>query len=109
MTLPEFTHQLATKLNAELNIPWIDEDEEQQYLEAGIGLIAMRIPVGLRKVIVDAADGLTEAEIELHKGVLAEELAKLIDNKRVPNWIERYGAELIIDAVLNFARKGQAI
>lgn len=109
MTLADFNDQLADKLNAEFDLPFLDESDEKRLLYSGVALISLHIPPDLRSVIISAADGLDEHEIELHRDTLITTLAKLIDNKRVPDWIERYGAAALVDAVLVFARRGQAI
>ena len=109
MTLADFNDQLADKLNAEFDLPFLDESEEKRLLYSGVALISLHIPPDLRAVMLAATDGLDEHEIEMHRDTLITTVAKLIDNKRVPNWIERYGAAALVDAVLVFARRGQAI
>jgi len=109
MTLADFNDQLADKLNAEFDLPFLDEAEEKRLLYSGVALISLHIPPDLRAVAISAADGLDEHEIEMHRDTLINTVARLIDNKRVPNWIERYGAAALVDAVLVFARRGQAI
>lgn len=104
-----FVTLLASELNGELNVPFFDEVQEQAVLEKVLTAILPVIPPYVRQPMLDAADGLTDEEIDFWVGVLTTWVVSK-DLTPLPEFIEdpmfQTAIPAVADAVLTFARKG---
>ena len=109
MTQTEFIKALSNRINLEFDIPFITEEGEQQCIEWTVSKVSTFIPESVRQILIDAADGLDESEIERMKDVLVLTLNNVIDIPWVPESIEGQVIAAVVDALFGFARLGVAL
>ena len=109
MTNEQFIKQLAHQINAELDVPFVSESNEELLLEKLLGLVVPHVPLWVLAFIGSASDGLTDEELAVHRGVIVTELNKAFDVRGVPEWLEQRALEVVVDGILNLARKGMGL
>lgn len=101
--------QLASKLNVELNLPFVPESVEQKWIEWFLTRIVQVIPSDIVSILVDAADGMDEAERRTTEDKLVTMANKLIDIPMLPESIEDSLIRPIVRQLLTYATEGRAL
>lgn len=101
--------QLASKLNVELNVPFVPESVEQKWIEWFLTRIVQVVPSDIVAILVDAADGLDEAELRTTEDKLVSLANKLIDIPMLPESIEDSLIRPIVRQLLTYATEGRAL
>ena len=101
--------QLASRLNVELNLPYIPEAVEQKWIEWFLTRIVQVIPSDIVAILVDAADGLDATELRRTEDKLVALANKLIDIPMLPEPIEDSLIRPIVRQILTYAAQGRAL
>lgn len=109
MTDDAFEVALAARINTELNVPFLNEDQEQVAILWALKILVPLIPQSLRQFVMDAADGIDQDEQERLAGVLVAVLNQHIDIPFMTEPMEKLLLRPIVMAVLDLALKGRSI
>lgn len=79
MTSAEFTNALVERINLELDLPFVTEEQEAALIRFAVSRVAPLIPKSVTQFILDATDGLATEEIGRLEDVLVGVLNQFID------------------------------
>jgi hypothetical protein len=100
---------LAAQLNATFDVPFIPEHVEQIWIEWVLAKVLTVIPADIVRFVVDASDGLTEAEIAKYEVSLTSLVNSIIDLPVLTESMEAAIIRPIVNQLLSFAVKGKAL
>ena len=103
MLTKESVDALVIKLNAELNIPFATEGQEERILRWAVNLVSAVLPEWVVPFLESAADGLSALDIIQHEETLIKELNKLIDIPYIPEAMEAAVIRPVVHAILEYA------
>lgn len=109
MTDTEFAQALTIKLNLELGLPFLSEEQEEAAIRWCVDRTVHLIPDSIRQFILDAADGLSDEELGRLEDVLVAALNARIDVPWLPEHTEANVIRPVVQAVLGLAREGESI
>ena len=100
---------LASKLNDEINIPFIKEGTEQTILVKTVKkfdrLLYENLPNELYGLVKNSRDGISDEDADQLKSVLGERLNKKFDIPYVPEVLEQQIFELLVGLIVTAMRK----
>ena len=99
---------LVKKLNAQLDIPFVNEAKEGAALYWLVDRVAAKVPNWVLAFMDSAADGLTLDEVSKHEDVIVDEINKVLDLPGTPEFIEDKLIRFVVKAILEYAVKGFA-
>lgn len=99
---------LVKKLNAQLDIPFVNEAREGAALYWLVERVADKVPNWVLAFMSSAADGLTREEVAKHEDVIVNEINKVLDLPGTPEFIEDKLIRFVVKAILEYAVKGFA-
>jgi hypothetical protein len=100
---------LVNELNANLDVPFIPEGQEERAIRWAVGLITPNLPEWFIEFAASAANGLTEEEMRVHEDVLVIEVNKLVDVPWTPESIEAALIRPVIHHLLGYAVLGKVM
>jgi hypothetical protein len=109
MTLPQLKRALLKRVNEEISVPFIGEDTEALIIATVLTPALERIPVRLLPLLLDATDGLTEAEFEKHVDDLADFANELVDIPYVAEALEGRLISMVLRSALSPLLKGSSV
>lgn len=109
MSEKEFASALANRINLQLDIPFLSEDQELRYILWMVEKLAPHIPASTREFVLDASDGLSDAEIARAEDFLVGFLNSTIDIPLLPESAEAALIRPVVGAVLDLAREGLSL
>ena len=109
MTEQEFSAALTDRINLQLDLPWLTEAQEALAIRWCIDQVARYIPIPTREFILDASDGLSDAEIARLIDTLVNFLNAKIDIPWMPETVEEQMLRPIVTAVLQLAKNGVSL
>lgn len=86
-------------------IPGVPDWLEKPLLRYGFEILLQQVDADLRRVILDAGDGLTEEEISNGISVLASK----VNLKAIPDFIEPIIWKTLAEAIYKYARQGMSL
>lgn len=99
---------LVKKLNAQLDIPFVNEAKEGAALYWLVERVSAKVPNWVLAFMDSAADGLTRDEVAKHEDVIVDEINKVLDLPGTPEFIEDKLIRFVVKAILEYAVKGFA-
>jgi hypothetical protein len=109
----EEVEAIASKLNEEINIPFIKEGTEQTVFVKTVKLIDRllykNLPNELYVLVKDSTDGISDDEAENLEKILASRINKKFDIPYVPEWVEEEILKLTLSIIINAMRKNLSI
>lgn len=99
-TVFEYKSKIIARINDELDLPFISEEVESDYIEMVVGKVIDFIPVDLLPLVFDALDGLTREELESHRTPIVSAVNARIDIPYVWESVEGDIIGMVVDAVL---------
>ena len=109
MTEAEFIDALVARINPQLDIPWVPEDIEATWIRRAVSLLSPLVTDDIRAFILDAADGLDDAELARLENILVAYLNTVIDFPVLGETTEAMILRPIVGAVLDLAKKGLSL
>jgi len=106
MTSAQFEAALVARINLQLDLPYFTEPQEAAMIGYLVGKVARFIPESIRTFILEAADGIDEAELSRLEDVLVSVLNQYIDMPWVPEAAEAELLRPVVQAVLDLAKQG---
>jgi len=109
MLTDEETEILASRLNKEINIPFVKEGTEQtifvKTVKKADRLLYQSLPNELYSLVKSTSDGISDADVEGLESVLGTRLNKKFDIPYVPEWVEQKIFETLIGLMVSAMRK----
>jgi len=109
----EEVEYLATRLNGNIDIPFIGEGREQTILVKIVKkmdrFLYDALPNELYGLIKDSTDGINDEEADQMTKVLSSRANKSIDIKYLPEWVEQEIFEFLLKLIVNAMRKNMTI
>ena len=99
---------LVKKLNAQLDIPFVNEAKEGAALYWLVERVSAKVPNWVLALMDSAADGLTREEVAKHEDVIVDEINKVLDRPGTPEFIEDKLIRFVVKAILEYAVTGFA-
>lgn len=99
---------LITKLNDQIDVPFVSEAKERSVIEWLVAKITPQIPEWILAFMATAADGLTMEEVQQHESVIVAEINKVVDLPGTPEFIEEKLIAFIVHVILEYALHGNA-
>ena len=109
MSNEEFIQSLVSRLNVQLDLPFVGEAFEAQMLDWVVRKIVPMIPDSIREFVLTAADGIDEQELDRLEDVLVSVLNHHIDIPWVPEQLEPGLFRPVVQAVLSYAQLGLSL
>ena len=113
MLSDEETERLASKLNAKINIPFIREGTEQKIFVKTVKrfdrMLYKALPNELYGLVQDASDGISSAEADQLKDILAQRLNQKFNLPYLPEKLEAKLFKLLLGLIIKAMRKGQSL
>lgn len=100
---------LATQLNAHIDVPFIPEVAEQVYIEFVLGKAVGVIPAELVIFLIDATDGLTAEEVRHYEDLITTSVNTIIDIPLVSETMEESLIRPVVHQLVQFALSGVAL
>jgi hypothetical protein len=101
--------ELATQLNAHIDVPFIPEVAEQVYIEFVLGKAVGVIPAELVIFLIDASDGLTAEEIQHYENLITTSVNTIIDIPLVSETMEDSLIRPVVHQLMQYALSGVAL
>ena len=101
--------ELATQLNAHIDVPFIPEVAEQVYIEFVLGKAVGVIPAELVIFLIDATDGLTAEEVRHYEDLITTSVNTIIDIPLVSETMEESLIRPVVHQLVQFALSGVAL
>ena len=113
ITSPSAIDYLTPILNDRINIPGIwDEEEEAAKIRSGLALILPAIPKEAIPFLLDAADGLTDAEVNKYVEITLNAAVRPVV-RQLPSFVQAFvGTQLhaalepMVRIIFEYAQKG---
>ena len=109
MSNEEFIQSLVSRLNVQLDLPFVGEAFEGQMLDWVVRKIVPMIPDSIREFVLTAADGIDEQELDRLEDVLVNVLNHHIDIPWVPEQLEPGLFRPVVQAILDYAKLGLSL
>ena len=100
---------LATQLNAHIDVPFIPEVAEQVWIEFILGKAVGVIPAELVIFLIDASDGLTEDEVRHYEDLITTTVNKIIDIPLVSENMEESIIRPVVHQLVQYALSGVSL
>lgn len=101
----EFIDRVVPQLNAEIDFPWANEQQEADVIRMAVTKMANILPLGLLDFMTSAADGLDDAEIKRWEDLFVNFLNERVDVPWMPEGMEAAVLRPLVSALLAFARE----
>lgn len=101
--------ELATQLNAHIDVPFIPEVAEQVYIEFVLGKAVGVIPAELVIFLIDATDGLTAEEVQHYEDLITTSVNTVIDIPVVSENMEESLIRPVVHQLVQFALSGVSL
>lgn len=109
MTDQDFAVALANRINTELNIPFLSEDQEGELILWVVRKVAPMIPPSIRTFVMDAADGISLDELGRLEDTLVAVLNQFVDIPLLPESAEAALFRPVVGAILDLAKQGLSL
>lgn len=109
MSNEEFIQSLVTRLNVQLDLPFVGEEFEAEILHWAVEKIVPMIPDSIRDFVLSAADGIDANELNRLEDVLVNVLNEYIDIPWVPEQLEPGLFRPVVEAILDYAKMGLSL
>lgn len=113
MLSDEEVEVLASKLNGQIDLPFIGEQTEGVVFVKTVRLfdrlLYQNLPNELYGLVKNTSDGLSDADALALKNILATRLNKSFDIPYLPEWIEQQIFEALIGLIVEAMRKELSI
>ena len=109
MSETEFAIALAKRINVSLDVPFLNETQEEAYILWVIRKAVPYIPDSTRQFVMDASDGLSSDELARIEDFLVVVLNQYVDIPIVPESVEATLIRPVVGAVLDLARQGLSL
>lgn len=100
---------LATQLNAHIDVPFVPEAFEQQWIEWILGKAVGVVPAELVKFLIDATDGLTDEEVTYYENLLTQLVNTIIDIPLLSEDMEERLIRPVVHQLVQYALTGNAL
>jgi uncharacterized protein (UPF0210 family) len=100
---------LATQLNAHIDVPFVPEAFEQQWIEWILAKAVGVVPAELVKFLIDATDGLTEEEVTYYEDLLTKAVNSIIDIPLLSEDMEERLIRPVVHQLVQYAITGNAL
>lgn len=100
---------LATQINATLDLPWVPESVEQKWIEWVLARVVKVVPEKIVVFLTNAADGLSLEELTLAEDEIVKLANKLIDIPMIPEGVEEGFIRPVVRQLLTFAQTGKSL
>jgi len=102
-------------INRRVDIWRLDEEAEASWIRSGLVVVVPYIPQAVRPILLDAADGLDDAEVQKHSSKTLDD-AVAAATEHLPSWVQSVVAPVIrtqlapfVNALFEFAQQGFAL
>jgi len=109
MTDADFQAALVARINLQLDLPYFTEAQEAAMIGWLVGKVAHHIPDSIKQFVLDAADGIDEAELGRLEDVLVGVLNTYVDIPWIPESAEAQLLRPVVQAVLDLAKRGGSL
>jgi len=100
---------LATQLNAHIDVPFIPEVAEQVWIEFILGKAVGVVPAELVIFLIDASDGLTEDEVRHYEDLITTTVNTIIDIPLVSENMEESLIRPVVHQLVQYALSGVSL
>lgn len=100
---------LATQLNAHIDVPFIPEVAEQVWIEFILGKAVGVVPAELVIFLIDASDGLTEDEVRHYEDLITTTVNTIIDIPLVSENMEESIIRPVVHQLVQYALSGVSL
>jgi hypothetical protein len=109
----EEVEALATRVNAKIDIPYIDDKAEQLIMVKIVKkidrLLYRKLPNEIYGLVKNSHNGISDDDARQLKAVLATRINKEFDIPYIPEWIEQEILEVAIGLIVNGMRKNYSM
>lgn len=109
MTDAELLELIVVRLNDSINVPVLSEEQEAKGIRYLLGFVLPLLPEPLRRVLLDSADGVSESEAQVIGALIVEQLTLHVNLKWIPDVIEPYVWQTVVDRLLVYAQQGYSL
>ncbi len=113
MLTPKQLELLASRVNAMVNIPYLNEEQEQKVLVKAVRAVDLflydQLPNEIYGLIKDASDGISQEEAERMSKRLAQIANERVNLPYLTEWMEQKIFEMLIGFILNAMVKGNKL
>lgn len=100
---------LATQLNAHIDVPFVPEAFEQQWIEWVLSKAVGVIPAEIVRFLIDATDGLTAEEITYYENLTVAAVNAIIDVPLLTEDMEEKLIRPVVRQLVQYALTGNAL
>lgn len=100
---------LATQLNAHIDVPFIPEIAEQVWIEFILGKAVGVVPAELVIFLIDASDGLTAEEVRHYEDLITTTVNTIIDIPLVSENMEESIIRPVVHQLVQYAMAGVSL
>jgi hypothetical protein len=100
---------LATQLNAHIDVPFVPEAFEQQWIEWILSKAIGVVPAELVQFLVEAADGLTPDEVAYYENFVVATVNAIIDVPLLTEDMEEKLIRPVVRQLVQYALTGNAL
>lgn len=100
---------LATQLNAHIDVPFVPEVFEQQWIEWVLSKAVGVIPAEIVRFLIDATDGLTAEEITYYENLTVAAVNAIIDVPLLTEDMEEKLIRPVVRQLVQYALTGNAL
>jgi hypothetical protein len=101
MNITELKNAIYEKLNGQLDIPLVDEQQELRLIRLAASTVVDKLPIKLLPLLYDVTDGISQSEYDRHRTTIVSFLNDAIDIPYVPEGMEANLMGHVLDAVMS--------